>query len=139
VEVASRSNSFRPESYWHICILHHASCLGVECPNHSLGNTILVLSVWWCRFVRDSVFPQYSQEPRIVVFTGSIVASKPFDPEATCAHPCLICLKLGGNFLCRFCDEEVYLGVACVVVDVNDVELSPSDTVFYGSTEIRMY
>jgi len=61
------------------------------------------------------------------------------DLEPSCLDPRLICLKLGRYIFCRLCDEEIYLGVACAIIDVDDVELDTSNAVFHGSTEIRVY
>jgi len=48
-------------------------------------------------------------------------------------------MKLGRYFVCRYCDKEVYLSVACAVIDVDDVELGTSNTVFHRATQIRVY
>src|SRR3978361_931447 len=79
MQVACRSNSFRPEMLRCLRIEHHCSSLLCESTDHSLGNAILVLRIWWRGFVADTASSKNSSEQRIVIFSSSIVTSKPFD------------------------------------------------------------
>ena len=95
-----------------------------------------MLGVQGGRFKGDFFFTQQSQEYRVAVFSGSIIASESFDVESLCFDLGLVMTKLGCYFFCRFCDQEVYLSISSAIIYIDDVISGPSDAMLDRSTEI---